>query len=228
MADPSMTVALTLIARQYSATYATPVSVEFASTNDQIKAIEDGSAADVLIAAKPSWIEHLQDGGLIDVYSKTNVAKNHLVLSSALSIDGPRMLRQRMTHDAFSRNGEAITVALGDPEFTAEGSYTLEALRHLGLASELEPSFTIFRDMRKLAEVTARDTGYGFLFASDAALAPQLHTLAEIPDESHSPILYQAVVIAGDNMEGGRSFSDYLTSDAAKAILAKAGFDVSL
>ena len=225
MADASLTVPLTLIAREFSREKHMPVSVEFASTKDQIEKIEQGAEANVLISAKPLWIKRMQQGGLIDVYSRTNIAENRLVVVGAL---GAQSLQADVTGDKllklFPRNKPEFQFAMGDPEYLAEGTYTLESLGMLGLEGDLESHFAIFRSISEMAKVVANTQGvYGVMYASDLLVYPRMSRIAQLPDGSHNPIVYQAVVVAGEYMDEAREFLKYVQQAHAQKYFEQAG-----
>ncbi|MBY0356010.1 MAG: molybdate ABC transporter substrate-binding protein [Rickettsiales bacterium] len=229
MADESLIVPITLIARAYATEYQIPVSAQFAASNLQIKQLEEGAEANVLIAAKAIWLRQLETMGLIDVYSRTPVARNQLALTTLRHFvpSPPLRLSQGLTTSALTPAGftaDDVSLALGDPEFTAEGTYALDAFSHLKLESELEPHFVFIRDMRALADSLNSPGAYGVVFQTDVQLRPSLGTVDIFPPASHVPIVYEAVTIAGENMAGGRHFVDYLTSDKARTIFQRFGF----
>ena len=227
MADESLTTALTLIARAYAAEYQVPVSAQFGPTNLQIREVEEGGEANVIIAAKSIWIRQLEVKGLIDVYSRTPVARNALVLAAPTINTQQITLTPELTAAALLHEGDApeeLTLALGDPEFTAEGTYALDALSRLKLDGELEPYFVFFRDVQELVASLDTPNSYGMLYQTEALLYPGLRVVENIAPQAHTPIVYEAVTVAGENMSGGRQFVDYLTSDKARTIFTRYGF----
>jgi molybdate transport system substrate-binding protein len=228
MADPSLTVPITRIARAYAAEYQTPISAQFAPTNLQIREVEEGAEANVIVTSKAIWIRQLEAKGLIDVYSRTPIARNSLVLTARHQApEGFSLASRPRTAESFMLPGSSpdeLSFALGDPEYTSEGTYALDALARLKLDGELEPYFTFFRDMRVLTHSLSLPGSYGLMFYTDATLYPELQIFERFSQDMHAPIVYDAVTVAGANMMGGRHFVDYLTSDKARAIFARYGF----
>jgi molybdate transport system substrate-binding protein len=227
MADASITVPLSLIARDFSREHHMPVSVEFSSTKEQIAKIEQGAEANVLISAKPLWIKRMQQAGLIDVYSRTNIAANRVVLMGPL---GVKTLGQG---DAFGGSQvmklmptkrDGFQFGLADPEYLAEGTYTLEALGALGIEEDLEPHYMIVRNITDMAKSIANYDNYGMMYASDALLYPRISTVAVVPERMHGAIIYQGVVVAGEHMNEAREFLNYLKQPAARRYFEQAGF----
>ena len=228
MADRSLTVPITLLARRYALTHHLSVSTVFGSTKNHIKKIEDGEDANVLIAARAGWIDTLQQKGLIDVYSRSTLARNRLVLAGSefelRAID----LSQAKTIKAFTDQPSDFVFGIGNEAYTAEGSYGAEALSSHRLQNMLEPHYTIFRNMYQLLGSIRRYHSIGIVFRTDALLFPEVKEMTTFAKGDHAPILYQGVVIAGDNMTRGREFLMFLKSDEAIAILKSFGFDTAI
>lgn len=225
MADPSMTIPITLIARRFSRAYNMPVSVEFASTKEQIDKVEQGAEANVFISAKPLWIKQMQRLGLIDVYSRTNIAKNQLVLMGPL---GAKTHTGELTGKTLMKllptGREGFQFTLGDPEYLAEGTYTLEALGVLDVEEELEQYYAIVRTVPDIIRMIGTYNGYGVMYRSDALLYDRIAQIGLMPEPSHTPVIYQAVVVAGEYMNEAREFLKYMQLPASQAIFKQAGF----
>lgn len=227
MADESLIVPLSLIARAYTTEYQIPVSTEFGPSNLQIRSIEEGAEANVFIAAKAIWLRQLEAKGLTDIYSRTPIARNQLVLATAHPVNQQIPLSAGFHAADLIKPGTSLddlSLSLGDPEYTAEGTYALNSLSHLHLEGEMEPHFMFFRSSHALTDSLRDPSSYGLFFASDARLRPELTVVFPFPENAHSPILYEAVAVAGGNMAGGRHFVDYLTSDKARTIFQRFGF----
>ena len=230
-ADTSLTIPLTRIARSYSSQKQLSVSAVFSSSKDQVERIEDGEEADIFISAKPIWINRLQQKGLIDVYSRTMIASNRLVIAGSET----SKISEKTGDDGL--DGDELRAllpitnpdfqfSLGDPEYLAEGPYTFQALNNPGLSSDVEPFYSFFRTTREMLRSTTKYDAYSAVFKTDALLYPNIRIVGAFPEKSHDPILYQAVVVAGENMEGARTFLSYLQSDEALEILTNYGFEL--
>src|SRR5205814_1802740 len=94
-------------------------------------------------------------------------------------------------------------------------------LRHLKADADLE-EYTLYLTQRRQIYRMIRGGAYGILLASDAH-AHELNVLDLLPADAHAPILYQAVVLAGENMDQARRFLEYLKSREAAIIFANYG-----
>ncbi len=223
LSDPSLSVPLSLIAREYAKEFKVPVSTIFGSSKEHLERILDGEEANLFIAAKPSWMKTLQQQGVIDVYSRTSIARNKLVFV------GPEHSHEHvnsafeLADDIMMADADAM-FAIGDPEYLAEGTYTLEALRNLNINTELEPHYIIFNDHFSLKKNIEKYNSYGSIFYTDALIYPSLRIIDTLDDGTHEPITYQAAIVIGDNMEGARHFMQFLTSEKATSIFRHYGF----
>lgn len=222
MADPSLTIPLSLIVREYVRETSNPVTTAFSSTRDHVEAIRKGDEADLFISAKPSWIRTLQQEGLIDVYSRTSLTGNELTLIGSMP-PGFEVTPETL-HDYFSKLPEEYRFILGDPEYLAEGTYGLESLRRLNLTRELEPHLTLMDNVGEIKKAVLRYDAVSLIFRTDSQLDPTIPAVLNVPDDAHSPIVYEAVVVVGDNMDGAREFLKYLQGKKAQRIFKECGF----
>jgi len=222
-ADASLTIPLTKIARRYSSEKQLSVSAVFSSTKEQVERIEEGEEAHLFISAKPSWIKQLQQQGLIDVYSKTNIASNTLTIAGPQATEVSNNANSQM-RGILPEDTTDFQFAVGDPEYLAEGTYGFQALANTGLNSELEPYYSIMRSPQDLSRATYLYGAYSAILKTDAMLHPKIHIIRDFPTESYDPIIYQAVVVAGENMDGARQFLSYLQSEEALEVLVNYGF----
>ncbi len=225
MADHSMGIAIAEIARSYTRDRHVAVNISFAPSAMQATQIMEGAAADVLITPKLAWIEQLKAQGLTDVYSQTPIARGRLALAgpgdSPLTVN----LKERFPRAALinQMEGEQRFV-VGHPETLMEGVYGREALRNLRVSGDLEAYTLYIKRLDEMIEMVAQHHAYGVFFHSTVIGRSDVRVLDLLPEKSHKPIEYHAVVIAGENMDEARKFLEYLKSYEAKSILQRNGF----
>ena len=225
MADPSLRVPMTLIARRYALDHHISVSTTFGSTKEQIAQIEKGAEAGVLVAARPEWVDELQQKGLVDIYSRKNIARNRMVLAGSEFELRTVNFPTARSIAAFTDHAEGFTFVISDAEDTAEGSYANAALKTYHLTNVLEPYLLSVHSSYQLMSTISRYHAMGITFRSDALLFPEIKEMNVFKPKDHPPVLYQGVVIAGDDMESSRRFLTYLTTEEAWHILKSFGFD---
>ncbi len=227
LADPSLTVPLTHIARNYSAEHHALITMSYGSTADQSLKVEMGDEADIFISPQPRWIKHLTNQGVVDVYSRTALVKNRLVLVSAK--DNPielSLIKGIPLDDILIKvGGEAARLIVGDPQYLDEGSFALEALTFFGLLSAMEPLFEFPRSSVTMHETILEPGNLGLMYETEAQRNPAIKVIDTVPTEAHAPIVYEAVVIASKDMQPAREFLEYLKSGEALDIFQQYGFD---
>jgi len=226
MADNSLNIAIAEIARSYSRDKDIIVNTSYISPAAQQSQITEGGAADILITPQASLVDTLKGQGLVDVYSQTLLAKDHLVLvGPADSTLVMNLSRGFSVAPLIWQMGGEPGFVVANPQTLPEGSYSKDALRNMNVADDLEP-YTLYvkRRDQMLEMVASKD--YGVFFNSVVVGRPGIRVLDFFPDNSYPAIQYYAVVIAGENMSQARKFLDYLKSDPAKRILRDNGFSV--
>jgi molybdate transport system substrate-binding protein len=231
LADNSMASAVSALARDYTRRNQVVVSGSFAQQAEQQAQIEEGGAADVLITVRDNWIEGLQRQGLIDFLSRKEIARNRLVLVGPQDSELAVSLAQHFPSVALiqdmQQRGTNQALAIGNPETLNEGSYAKDALRSMSALDDLGEYIVFVKRLDQLFSLIANHQAYGVLYASTVLGRSDTKVLGLLPEATHRPISYQAVVIAGDNMNEARKFLDYLQSKPAKAILKLHGFETN-
>lgn len=224
MADASISLAVTQIARSYTRNTGSIVTTSYLPFQTQQAQIAEGIAADVLITPLVQWMEDLKTRGLIDVYSPAPIAKNRLALAgppdSALTANMEKSFPVAAIIQAI---GAEPGFVVGNPETLPEGTYAKEALRALGAAQYLEPYTLYPKRIEDMLDMVAHRNAYGIFFYSSVANRGDLKIIGVLPEAAHQPIQYYAVVIAGDNMDSARKFLEYLKSDRAQKIFRDNG-----
>lgn len=227
MADNNLSLPVAEIARNYSSNNHIVVNTSFVPQVIQQEQIKEGAAADVVITAKETWIDELKLQGLIDIYSQIKVAGDRLVLIGSYDSQVVSMGAGRFpAFDIIKAIGGEQLFIIANPETLAEGAYSKEALRNLGVANDLEP-YTIYIKRRpEIFSMVVQNNAFALCFASSIAERKDIRVIDVIPELAHKPIAYNAVVIAGDNMDAARQFLEYLKTEDAKKIFRKYGFTV--
>ncbi len=231
LAPSSLTQPITELITIYSRSNNITVTATYGATPEQASRISDGEPGDVFISAHPSWMLDLKQKGLIDVYSLTNLVKNQLTLVASKNSFfkyGPvsgNSLASKLSYV----NSRSIMV-IGDPNETALGLYTKETITNLDNknGTNLWQSF----DRKTIKSSNSQNNLYlishgetaGITYYSDAYNNPEVAVIATINDDLHDPIIYQAAVVAGENMTLARGFLKFISSTESKAIFRKYGF----
>jgi molybdate transport system substrate-binding protein len=216
MADPSLSVALNLIARNYSLQNNIAITTIFEETQKQIINIKEGSPCNIIISARRDLIDSMQQNGLIDVYSRQNIARNNLSLvaskynnNSEINIDNLQNLNE--------------TIIINDAK-TAEGFYTNQAIKHYNLAEPFANHSVIASSSFEAIKLIDDYAGIGIIFGSDAKLFENIKEVSTFNSESHDLLIYQAASVIGDDATISKRFIKYLGSKYARNIFQTHGF----
>lgn len=223
----SMTMPITELARDFSFKHHLTTSASFDSSNAMKEQIIDGEQANIFITADQALMADLKQRGLIDVFSVTTLAKNNLVLVAAKNAE---FLSYLPKHASITTMLRALlnrtTPVIADPKTVPLGKYTAQSLRQLGLWELTSPrSVRAFHASHAL-HLIIKSRSAGIVYLSDALSSNDVEILAPIPDDLHDPIIYQAAVVAGEDMDQARQFLEYLKSSYGKKIFKKYHFNL--
>ncbi len=225
MADNSLSLVVTEIARNYSQTRQEAVNISFLPQQIQQEQISDGAAADVLITSKAAWIDELKMQGLVDIYSQTKLAGDRLVLIGPLDSEVVSQGAGRFPFvDIIKAGGGEPNFLIGNPETLMEGYYSREAMRNLGVADDLEEYTLYLKRLDQMLDMVVSNKAFAVCFYSSVSERKDMKVIDTIPEAAHKPIVYYAVVIAGDNMNQARNFLDYLKSSEVNKLFRQYGF----
>ena len=229
MADGSASILVAKLARDYARMYGASVSTSFIDKATQSSQIAEGGSADVLITQDSKWIDELQMQGLIDIYSKAEFARGRMALvgpeDSTLSM---KLSGSFISAPLVHAMGAEPELFLGNPEYVPEGKYAREALRSLGALDVLEPYTFYLKSIDEMVEQVTRRHAYAVFPYGQAMLIEHAKIIDVFPEDSHSPMPYYAVVIAGDNMDEARKFIKFLASPRARTTISGSGLTANL
>ena len=222
LAEPNMAQALAKIARVYSQKNAVIVSISFDSATNLIEEITDGEPADIFISANQKWTNLLRQQGLIDIYSINHIANDYLVLARSKKHENSSdLFKEQIQFDkAIATIGAENLDLIIDSKETSLGNYSADILRFFQIGN-VKIHKKLSEDKSSIEDyLNNNKNSYGILFASQAVN----NNLQILSKEKDQIVFYQALVIAGDNMEIAREFVKFLKTDQVKKIFQESGF----
>ena len=227
LASSSLAVPMQYLIRSYVEDRNISVTASYGSASELAEDISQGTEADLFVTSHPKWMQELKQRGLVDVYSVTNLLKNRLalVVSNNSSISSKISYNQQ-PKELLQEVIERSVIVIAEPETTPLGIYIQESLSATDPALwDSVISYAIQgRNSQHVSQLILGSDRAGIVFLSDARNIKNLRYLITLDDDTHSPIIYQAAVVAGKHMEQARDFLEYMKSSAAQEIFSRYGF----
>ena len=197
----------------------------FAASSTLARQIEAGAPASLFISASSKWMDYLQERELIDRSTRRDLASNRLVVIGAVDT-AVEQISLSTAHPFAALLGDRGRIAMGDPAHVPAGIYARQALENLGLWTDVSNRLALTDNVRGALTLVARgEAPAGIVYATDVALADQVHVLARLPRNAHDPILYPVALVAGSPSDRAKAFLNFLTGPQGAAILQKHGFE---
>ncbi len=194
-------------------------TISYGGSQALAQQIASGAPAGVFLSAGEAPVLFLQERGEVEG-EPAQFLRNRLVVAVRRE-GGPFLESIEALLDA--RVGR---IAVADPELAPAGRYAKESLVALGLWETLLPKMVYAADVRAaLAYVESGNVKAAFVYATDAAASPSVAGFDVLPQDSHSPVVYPAAVLAGSGGDAPASrFVEYLRSGEAQEVFAGYGF----
>ena len=195
------------------------ISYNFGSSGTLQQQIEQGAPTDVFISAAQKQVDTLEQKGLLVTGSRNIIAKNRLVLivpKNAVGINSFYSLK----------DAKVKKIAIGEPRSVPAGQYAQQVLEKLKIWTEVKSKLVFANNVRQvLASVESGNADIGLVYATDAKISNRVKVVVTADEKYHSPIIYPlAVVKRSKNVNAAKEFSQFLSSNQAKAVFKKYGF----
>jgi len=195
------------------------VRFNFAASGVLLQQIGQGAPVDVFASADQETMGRAAEQKLIDAATRRNFASNALVLiEPARNAAGVQSLQDLA--------GPGVRkIAVGKTATVPVGRYTRQVLEGAGLWSALEPKFVQADSVRQVLDYVARgEVEAGFVYRTDAAAMNEKVRVAFAPATA-VPVSYPAAVVADSRQKTlAGDFVAFLSSEAAREVLARHGF----
>jgi molybdate transport system substrate-binding protein len=218
-AAASLTDVLTELGEQYRTQTGTDVVFSFGGSQLLSRQILNGAPADLMISAGRQPIDLLQREGVVQA-GPFDLVGNVLVVVTRRGFSDP-------PGDVTDLVSESIgNLSIPDPNLAPAGAYARESLTSLGLWEALADKIVPTGDVRaSLTNAERGNTDAAIVYRTDAVSGRDLQILDIIPPDSHSPIVYPAVVTTrSQRPEAALKFAEFLVGEAAGKVFARYGF----
>jgi molybdate transport system substrate-binding protein len=217
-AASDLTPAFEELGREFEKATKTKVVFVFGSTGMLTRQIENGAPFDLFAAANVSYIDELDQQGLIIPDSKAIYARGRITLWT--TNDSPI----RLQGIADLARPEVQRVAIANPDHAPYGLAAKQALQSAGVWDRVQPKLVYGDNIRQ----TLQYAQTGNVEVSIVALSLSVQSNGRwtlIPEELHQPIDQGLAILKTTKQEqSARAFATFINSPQGKAIMKKYGF----
>ena len=217
-AASDLTPAFEEIGRAFEASQKIKVIFVFGSTGLLTKQIENGAPFDVFAAANESYIDQLEQKGLVVSGTKTIYARGRITMwtreDSTLKIEKIEDLARP----------EVYRIAIANPDHAPYGQAAREALQTAGIWGAVQPKLVYGDNIRQALQFAET----GNVEVAIVALSLSVQSKGRwvlVPEELHKPLDQGLGIINGTkNEQAARAFSDFVNGAQGREIMKKYGF----
>lgn len=212
---------LSEIIAQYEKETNIKVNINLGSSGSLQKQIEEGAPVDIFISAGKTQVDALTAKGLIDKYTYKNLLTNSLVLIVSNSYDKNIISIEELKN-------KNIKLALGEASTVPVGQYSKEFLENIKLWENFKDKIVFSKDVKAVLNYVEKgEAEAGIVYISDTVNLKNSYVAYKIPQNTHEPIVYPAVIIGqSKNKAFAKAFMEFMGKPQAKEIFKKYNFDV--
>ncbi|KNZ43424.1 molybdate ABC transporter substrate-binding protein [Acetobacterium bakii] len=198
----------------------TTLAINFGSSGSLSQQIQQGAEVDVFVSASTKDMTTLKDAELLDNTTLKNLLGNEVVLIV------PKDSTATITDFSQVVDPTIAKIGIGEPTTVPAGQYAVDVFTFYNVMDQITDKIVYGKDVKEvLTWVETGNVDVGVVYSTDAKVSDAVKVVATAPADSHKPIIYPTAVIkASKNSEAAKSFNDFLSSDAAKAVFVKYGF----
>lgn len=223
LADEEMLLPLAQLVRSYATQTSTPCSVIVKHADEAAQQIEQGLEAHLIITANQALIDRLTAQGLTDVTSRRTLARTQLALVTAGDLSQQAMLATRVSFAATLAATPDLAVLVNAPG-SYEGERAGRLLSGHSFSAALSGRIAVQHGYDELLETLRDSEALGLILAAKAAIEPDLHVLALLPEDTIQPVTFESVILGSESMGAAKNLANYLSSPAAQQVFATFGF----
>ena len=217
-AASDLTPAFEEIGREFESATKIKVVFVFGSTGMLTRQIENGAPVDLFAAANVSYIDQLEQKGLIVPDTKAIYARGRITMW--MPDESP--LRLQSINDLA--RPEVMRVSIANPDHAPYGLAAKQALESAGVWDLVQPKLVYGDNIRQTLQYAQTGNVEVAIVALSLSI-PSRGRWQLIPEELHQPIDQGLGVIKGTrNEQAARAFATFLSSSQGRAIMKKYGF----
>ena len=217
-AASDLTPAFEEIGREFESATKTKVVFMFGSTGMLTRQIENGAPVDLFAAANVSYIDQLEQQGLIVPDTKAIYARGRITLWT------PNESPLRLQGIADLARPEVTRIAIANPDHAPYGLAAKQALQSAGIWERVQPKLVYGDNIRQTLQYA--ETGNVEIAIVALSLSVQSKgRWSLIPEELHQPLDQGLAVIKGTkNEQAARAFAAFIAGPQGRAVMQRYGF----
>ena len=217
-AASDLTPAFEEIAREFQTTHKTKVVFVFGSTGMLTRQIENGAPMDLFAAANVSFIEQLEQKGLIIPGTKTIYGRGRITLWTPVDSN------LRLESIADLARPEVTRIAIANPDHAPYGLAAKQALETAGIWDRVRPKLVYGDNIRQTLQYAQTGNVEVAVMALSLSMQGQGRWTL-IPEELHKPLDQGlAIMKTTKNESDARVFAAFVSGPQGRAIMQKYGF----
>ena len=217
-AASDLTPAFEEIGREFQSTHKTKVVFVFGSTGMLTRQIENGAPVDLFAAANVSFVEQLEQKGLIIPGTKAIYGRGRITLWT------PPESNLRLESIADLARPEVTRIAIANPDHAPYGLAAKQALETAGIWDRMKTKLVYGDNIRQ----TLQYAQTGNVEVAIMALSLSIQSNGRwtlIPEELHKPLDQGlAIMNSTKNENDARAFAAFVAGPQGRAIMQKYGF----
>ena len=199
----------------------TRVAFNFGSTGQLTQQIEQGAPVDLFAAANASFIDELENKGLIIPDTKALYAEGRITIWTRKDSGFELVRLEDLTRPEIKR------IAIANPDHAPYGMAAREALQRAGIWEEVQRKLVFGENISQ----TLQFAESGNVDAAIVALSLSINSGGYwklIPSELHNPLNQTLAVIKGAKHEASaRRFAAFISAPQCRQVMRKYGFVLS-
>lgn len=211
--------ALAEIAESFEEEKDARVVLTFASSGTLAEQIEGGAPYDIYFSANREYLEELKGKGLLE-NSLINYARGFVVLAK----------KRGSSAEINSLDGllksEVKVIALANPKHAPYGEAAVEALKNYGMWDKVKEKIVYAENVAQAEQYISTENADAGIIALSLALNNDEISYVILDQALYSPIIQSLGIVKNSkNKEAAAEFIEYLSSEKAREIMKKYGYD---
>lgn len=217
-AASDLTAAFEELGREFESSHKTKVVFVFGSTGMLTRQIENGAPMDLFAAANVSYIDQLDQKGLIIPETKAIYGRGRITLWT------PRDSNLRLETIADLARPEVTRIAIANPDHAPYGLAARQAFESAGIWDLVKIKLVYADNIRQALQYAET----GNVEVAIVALSLSMQTRGRwtlIPEELHQPLDQALAIMKSSKKEAeARAFAAFVAGPQGRAIMQKYGF----